>query len=252
MTLSPWLYPVLFTGGVAAGWIDSIAGGGGLVTIPLLLWVGLPAQMVLGTNKFQSSFGSFTAALHYTRRGVVSLHDALPGILFTLVGAALGSIAVQLVSGAVLNGMIPFLLLGIAVYLLFTPSLGRKSADPKFSRITFYMLFGILLGFYDGFFGPGTGSFLIFVFIRFFGLDFLRASSAAKIVNVATNAAALLYFGAHGQVLWTVAALMAVFNISGAVFGAHLALRHGSGFVRKVFLGVASALIAKFAYDTFT
>ncbi|HMK37689.1 MAG TPA: TSUP family transporter, partial [Bacteroidota bacterium] len=120
MRLRIWLYPVLFAGGVAAGWIDSIAGGGGLITIPLLLWVGLPAQVALGTNKFQSSFGSFTAAFHYTRQGVVPLHEALPGILFTLSGAAAGSIAVQLISGAVVGGLIPFLLLAIAVYLLFT------------------------------------------------------------------------------------------------------------------------------------
>jgi uncharacterized membrane protein YfcA len=109
---------------------------------------------------------------------------------------------------------------------------------------------GAVIGFYDGFFGPGTGSFLIFLFIRFFGLNFVRASSAAKVVNVATNAAALLYFVPQGDILWRVALLMAVFNVVGAVIGVRLALRHGSGLVRKVFLCVVTALIAKFGYDT--
>ena len=113
------------------------------------------------------------------------------------------------------------------------------------------LLLGSALGFYDGFFGPGTGSFLIFLYVRFFGLDFLRASSAAKIVNVASNGAALVYFGATGQVLWMMAVMLAACNIIGALLGSHLAVRHGSGFVRGVFLAVATALIVKFGYDTF-
>src|SRR5512147_2804650 len=116
---SVWLYPLLFAASLVAGWIDSIAGGGGLITIPVLLGVGLPPQMVLGTNKFQASFGSFTAAFYYVRKGVVPLHDAVPGIFWTFLGSALGTWAVQQIDPSILNIIIPFLLLGIAIYLLF-------------------------------------------------------------------------------------------------------------------------------------
>jgi len=251
MTLSPWLYPVLFAGGVAAGWIDSIAGGGGLVTIPLLLWVGLPAQMVLGTNKFQSSFGSFTAARHYTREAVVPLQDALPGILFTLTGAALGSVAVQLISGDVLNGVIPFLLLGIAVYLLFTPSLGRSAADPKFSRITFYMLFGILLGFYDGFFGPGVGSFWAIAFVLGLGFDLRTATGYTKVMNFTSNAVSFFLFVAGGHVLFGAGLAMGAGEVLGAGIGSRMVVRRGVKFIRPVFVTMVILTTLKLLYNRF-
>ena len=251
MTLSPWLYPVLFAGGVAAGWIDSIAGGGGLVTIPLLLWVGLPAQMVLGTNKFQSSFSSFTAALHYTRQGVVPLHDALPGILFTLTGAALGSMAVQRISGSVMNGVIPFLLLGIAVYLLFTPSLGQGAANPKFSRITFYMLFGMVLGFYDGFFGPGVGSFWAIAFVLGLGFDLRTATGYTKVMNFTSNAVSFFLFLAGGQVLIGAGLVMGAGEVVGAGIGSRMVVRKGVRFIRPVFVTMVILTTLKLLYNRF-
>lgn len=239
-----------------AGLVDAVVGGGGLIQIPALFTV-LPQAMpatIFGTNKLAAIFGTASAAWRYARRIEVPWRAALPAAAAAFVCSYLGAMAVSLLPREVLRPLVLILLILVALYTFARKDFGsidhgrhHGSADMLLA-----MLFGAVLGFYDGFFGPGTGSFLIFVFIRFFGLDFLRASSAAKIVNVATNAAALLYFGAHGQVLWTVAALMAAFNIAGAVFGTHLALRHGSGFVRKVFLAVATALIVKFAYDTFT
>lgn len=239
-----------------AGLVDAVVGGGGLIQIPALFTV-LPQAMpatIFGTNKLAAIFGTASAALRYARRIRVPWRAALPAAAAAFVFSYLGAMAVSLLPREVLRPLVLILLIAVALYTFARKDFGSIDHDRHHgsSDMLLAMLFGAVLGFYDGFFGPGTGSFLIFVFIRFFGLDFLRASSAAKIVNVATNAAALLYFGAHGQVLWTVAALMAVFNIAGAVFGAYLALRHGSGFVRKVFLAVATVLIVKFGYDTFT
>jgi uncharacterized membrane protein YfcA len=249
--MSPWLYLLLFAGGTAAGWIDSIAGGGGLITIPLLLWVGLPAQLALGTNKFQSSFGSFTAAFRYTRHGVVPLHDALPGMLFTLTGASMGSIAVQLISGAVISGVIPFLLLLIAVYLLFTPSLGLGVATPRFSRITFYMLFGLALGFYDGFFGPGVGSFWALAFVFGLGFDLRTATGYTKVMNFTSNAVSFILFVLGGQVLYGAGLAMALGEVLGAGIGSRMVVRRGVRFIRPAFVTMVILTTLKLLYDRF-
>src|SRR5512140_105321 len=140
---SIWLYPLLFAASLVAGWIDSIAGGGGLITIPVLLGVGLPPQMVLGTNKFQASFGSFTASYYYVHKGVSPLRPARFGIACTFIGSALGTWAVQQIDPSALNIIIPFLLLGIAIYMLFTPSIGETEQHPRLSQTIFYVIFGV-------------------------------------------------------------------------------------------------------------
>jgi uncharacterized membrane protein YfcA len=253
MTALPtWLYPLLFAGGVLAGWIDSIAGGGGLVTIPLLLWIGLPAQVALGTNKFQSSFGSFTAARHYVREEVVASGDALPGILFTLTGAALGSFAVQLISGEAMNGVIPFLLLAIALYLLFTPSLGAGTRPPKFSRIAFYALFGVSLGFYDGFFGPGVGSFWAIAFVLGLGFDLRKATGYTKVMNFASNAVSFVIFLAGGRVLIGAGLAMGAGEVVGAAIGSRMVVRRGVRFIRPVFVTMAVVTALKLLYNRFS
>ena len=238
-----------------AGLVDSVVGGGGLIQIPALFSVlprTLPA-VLFGTNKLAAIFGTTSAAVRYARRIRVPWRAALPAAATAFVFSYLGAMTVSQLPRAQLRPLVLVLLIAVAAYTFARKDFGSidHGRHHGISDMLLAMLIGAGLGFYDGFFGPGTGSFLVFVFIRFFGLDFLRASSAAKIVNVATNAAALLYFGAHGQVLWKVAALMAAFNITGAFFGVHLALRHGSGFVRKMFLAMATVLIVKFGYDTF-
>jgi len=252
MTLPPWVYPLFFAGGVAAGWVDSIAGGGGLITIPILLWAGLPAQVALGTNKFQSSFGSVTAASHYVRRGVVPLADALPGILFTLAGAALGAIAVQLISGAVMNGVIPFLLLAIAVYLLFTPSLGGRPSAPNFPRMTFYAVFGLALGFYDGFFGPGVGSFWAIAFVLGLGFDLRTATGYTKVMNFTSNVVSFVLFLAGGQVLFGAGLAMGAGEIIGAAVGSRMVIRRGVKFIRPVFVTMVILTTLKLLYNRFS
>jgi uncharacterized protein len=236
--VSLWMYPLLFGGAMLAGWIDAIAGGGGMITIPLLLSIGVPPQMVLGTNKLQASFGSYTAAQHFVRRDIVPLADAVPGICVTLMGSALGTFAVQQIDPSILNIVIPFLLLGIAVYMLFTPSLGAAAREPRMRRLPFYLLFGTLLGFYDGFFGPGVGSFWAVVFIVVMGFDLTRATGYTKVMNFTSNIISFVVFALGGQILWLPGLVMAGGQIAGARIGSGMVITRGVKFIRPVFITV--------------
>jgi uncharacterized membrane protein YfcA len=248
-----WL--ILMVGGFSAGLIDSIVGGGGLIQVPLL-FTSLPKELpatLLGTNKLSSVFGTTYAAWRYAKRVELPWRTTLPAALAAFAGAYLGAMAVAWLPGELMRPLILGLLIVVAIYTFQGKDFG-SAHQPRYSgntELTFALLAGGIIGFYDGFFGPGTGSFLIFLFIRFFGFDFLHASAAAKVVNVATNLAALCYFVPHGYLLPVLAISMAASNILGSFVGTHLALRHGNGFVRIVFLCVVSALILKFAYDSF-
>lgn len=238
-----------------AGLVDAVVGGGGLVLIPAL-FTALPqaaATTIFGTNKCAAIFGTASAALRYARRIPIAWRAVLPTAAAAFVFSFFGAMSVAHLPKDWLRPLVLLLLIAVAAYTFIRKDFGGIDQNRRHGRadMLWALLLGSVIGFYDGFFGPGAGSFLIFLFIRFFGMDFLRASGAAKIVNVGTNGAALLFFGATGQVLWAMAALLAVCNIAGALFGTRLALRHGSGFVRWVFLAVATALIAKFGYDTF-
>ena len=236
--VSLWMYPLLFGGAMLAGWIDAIAGGGGMITIPLLLSIGVPPQVVLGTNKLQASFGSYTAAHHFVRRNIVPLADAVPGILVTLVGSALGTFAVQQIDPSVLNIVIPFLLLGIATYMLFTPTLGAATSEPRMRRMPFYAVFGVLLGFYDGFFGPGVGSFWAMVFMVVMGFDLTRATGYTKVMNFTSNIISFVVFAFGGHILWLPGLVMAGGQIAGARIGSGMVITRGVKFIRPIFITV--------------
>ena len=231
-----WMYPVLFAGAFLAGWIDAIAGGGGLVTVPLLLAIGVPPPMVLGTNKFQASFGSFTAARHYVRSEVVAIDDALPGILWTFVGSAAGTFAVQQIDPAVLNLIIPFLLLAIAILMLLSPDLGSADQRARVSRVAFYVTFGLVLGFYDGFFGPGVGTFWAIAFVLGLGFDLRKATGYTKVMNFTSNIVSFVVFAIGGYILWLPGIVMAAGQISGARLGSGMVVKRGTRFIRPVFI----------------
>lgn len=238
-----------------AGLVDAVVGGGGLILIPAL-FMALPQAMpatVFGTNKFAAIFGTTSAALRYSLRIRVPWRTVLPTAIAAFFFSYVGAMSVALLPKDQVRPLVLAMLLAVAVYTFARKDFGSIDRNrPHGAFDTWWaLLLGASIGFYDGFFGPGAGSFLLFLFIRFFGFDFLRASAAAKIVNVATNGAALIYFGVTGHVLWKIAVLMAMLNIGGALLGSRLALRHGSGFVRRVFLGVVTVLMAKFGYDTF-
>ncbi|MFM2120373.1 MAG: hypothetical protein RL722_1841 [Pseudomonadota bacterium] len=252
-TLTELLVVALASG--LAGLVDAIVGGGGLVLIPALFSTfpsAAPATL-FGTNKSASVWGTAMAAWQYGRRVKIDLALVGPGIAAALAGSFSGAWAVTVVDGSLLRKALPFVLLAVLAYTLARKNLGRDHQPLADRRRALRLLLVIALGvgFYDGFFGPGTGSFLIFLLVRLLGYDFLHASATAKCLNVATNGAALLLFALKGHVWWQLGGVMALTNIAGGLLGARLALRHGAGFVRGVFLVVVSALIAKTAYDAF-
>jgi uncharacterized protein len=240
---------------LVAGLLDAVAGGGGLVQIPALFSAmpnAAPAT-VFGTNKLSSIFGTGSAALRYSHNVRIRWNAVLPAAITAFIFSYLGALTVSSIPAEFMRALVLPLLVVVAVYTFFKKDLGsvhaplHEGAKEKFLAIAL----GAAIGFYDGFFGPGTGSFLVFLFVRYFGFDFLRASAAAKVVNVGTNFAALLYFMPSGNLIWQVGLLMAAFNVAGSLLGTRLAIRHGSGFVRQMFLLVVGALILKFGFDTF-
>jgi len=255
VAVDPLLLAGLAIAALFAGFIDAVVGGGGLIQIPAL-FNALPQELpatLFGTNKFSSVFGTSNAAWRYARRVEMPWRTTLPAALAAFACSYLGAMAVAWLPPAMLRPLILLLLVGAAVYTFSRRDFGATHRPQHTGRREFVyaVMLGGGIGFYDGFFGPGTGSFLIFLFVRFFGFDFLHASAASKVVNVATNLAALAFFVPHGHVLPLLAVLMAGCNVLGSFIGAHLALRHGSGFVRKAFLCVVGVFILKFAYDTF-
>lgn len=249
------LLALLSCSALFAGFIDSIVGGGGLIQIPALFTM-LPAELpatLFGTNKISSVFGTSNAAWHYSRRVQMPWRTTLPAALAAFAFSYLGAMAVAWLPRELLRPVILLLLVGSAAYISWRKDFGAIHRPQHAGRreLAYALTVGGAIGFYDGFFGPGAGSFLIFLFIRFFGFDFLHASAASKIVNVATNLAALSFFVPNGYYLPLAAICMAIFNVLGSVLGTQLALRRGSGFVRLIFLVVVSALILKFAWDTF-
>ncbi len=238
-----------------AGLVDAMGGGGGLIQVPALFSAmphTAPATL-FGTNKLASIWGTGAAALNYARRVRIEWNTALPATLAAFGFAFLGAFSVTHFPADLVRQCLPFLLLALLVYTLRSRHMGLQHAPRYRGHAERWRAVGIgaVIGFYDGLFGPGTGSFLIFLFVRFFGFDFLGASVTSKIVNVACNAAALLWFGYSGNVLWLAGLAMAACNVGGSLIGSRFALRHGSGLVRKVFLAVVSGLILKTAYDAF-
>ncbi|MCK5760340.1 MAG: TSUP family transporter [Candidatus Delongbacteria bacterium] len=243
MELSPLTYFLLFLSGIAGGFIDSIAGGGGLITIPALLLAGLPAPMALGTNKFQSSFGSITSSYNYIKNGKANLKEAIPGIIFTFIGAGTGSTLVQLTDPGILETLIPYLLMIVLVYLLFSPKAGEVERHKRLDEKVFYMIFGLLIGFYDGYFGPGTGSFWVVLIIIFLGYEMVKATAYTKIMNFTSNITSLMFFLIGGKVMFMPGLAMAAGEIIGAKLGSGLVIKKGVKFIKPFFYITVGVII---------
>jgi uncharacterized membrane protein YfcA len=243
--------PLLCLFSLIAGFIDAVVGGGGLVQLPalLVLMPGVPVPALLGTNKFASLFGTSTAVYRYTRHVAIDRSTVVPAALAAAAFAFIGARAVSLLNPALLRPLVLVLLIAVAIYVFVVKELGlihKPKHAPRKARLL-GLLIGVGLGFYDGFFGPGMGSFLIFAFVGIFGFDFLSASASAKVINWATNLAAIVYFAGTGNVLYATALPMAVCSVIGAAVGSRLAIAKGSRFVRLFFLVIVTALIAKVA-----
>jgi uncharacterized membrane protein YfcA len=238
-----------------AGFVDAMAGGGGLIQLPALL-IGLPNKelpLILGTNKVPSIFGTAAAARNYFKniKPDIPLTVSMMGPAF--IGSITGAAFAATVPKDFFKPFIVFLLITVAIYTWRKPALGMNE-NLKFThkkRLLFVALIGLLIGFYDGIFGPGTGTFLVFFLVSGIGYAFLKASATAKLVNIATNAGAILSFQLTGHIWWQLGFLLAFANVVGAVIGSRLAIKGGSPLVRKVFLAVIFLLIARVAWDTF-
>ena len=235
-----------------AGMVDAVVGGGGLIQIPVLL-TSFPQTAIptlFGTNKVSSIAGTGAALWRYARAVQIPWRLVLPATGAALVGAWLGAAVVAWLSREAMRPLVVVMMLAVAIYTFLRKDLGQtETHEPRPGDAWRGALFGLVIGLYDGFFGPGTGSFLIFGFVRIFGMDFVRASASAKVINCATNVSAIAFFASHGPILWAVGLTMAVCNLAGAQLGTHLALRHGAGFIRKAFLLVVAVLIVKQLHD---
>ena len=239
-----------------AGGVDAIVGGGGLIQLPALLlaYPKLPAAAALGTNKFASISGTSTAAATYLRRTKVDRHVMLPAAALAVVCAGCGALSASQLPTSVFRPIVMALLLCVAAFVVFRPSFGAEQSAVAVSRrrrVATTMAAGVGIGFYDGVFGPGTGTFLIICFAVGIGTEFLAGSAMAKVVNAGTNFGALLVFATQGHVMWALGAGMGACNIVGARLGARLALNRGAGFVRVVLLAVVAAMVVKMGVDQF-
>jgi uncharacterized membrane protein YfcA len=237
--------------GLAAGTIDAVAGGGGLLTVPALLWAGLPPHLALGTNKGQSVFGSFAALARFGGSGLVDRRRAWVTFPLGLAGSLAGAALVLAVPPAVLRPVVVVLLALVALFVGFrrTPPPRLDGAPPARASLPVAGAVALAIGCYDGFFGPGTGTFLIVAFVALLGDGLARASAEAKVVNFASNLAALALFASRGVVLWRIALPMAAGQLLGGFLGAHLAIRRGDALVRRAVVLVALAAAVKLAWD---
>ena len=248
-----WIFITLAS--LFAGFIDAIVGGGGLILTPALFaaFPGTAPATLFGTNKAGSVWGTAMATWQYSRRVEMRWRALLPAAGAGFAGAFAGAWTVTALSPDFLRKVLPLVLLAVLAYTLAKKDLGRHHA-PRFAgraEVWVACLVGLGIGFYDGFFGPGTGSFFVFLFVRLLGYDFLNASASAKLLNCATNIAAIALFAAKGHVWWHFAVTLAVANVLGSLLGTHMALKHGTGFVRGIFIVVVSTLILKTGYDAF-
>jgi uncharacterized protein len=238
-----------------AGFVDAVVGGGGLIQLPalLILFPHIAIATLFGTNKLASIAGTSVAAIQYARRIAIPWSSVLPGAIAAGMLSFLGARVVQFLQPSLLRPLILVLLIGVGLYTYFKKDFGaaQQSKVAARYRTLATILAGGIIGFYDGFFGPGTGSFLIFAFIGVLGFDFLKASASAKVLNWATNFTAILAFASTHQLLYSLALPMAICNVAGSLIGARLAILKGNAFIRVLFLSIVSILVAKLIYDTF-
>ena len=249
VALAPLSLVLLWLASLVAGFVDAIAGGGGLITLPALLAAGLPPHLALGTNKLQSSFGSLSAALHYRQGGLVRFREVWLGVIFTFVGAASGTIAVQALSKGLLLWVIPILLSGVLAWTLVTPRLGEEAHTPRLRESLWLPVAGLALGFYDGFFGPGTGTFWTLFMVAGMGMELKSATARTKVVNFTSNITSLGAFALGGHVILLPGLVMGSGQFLGARLGSRLVMRRHARLVAVVFRVVVAATVVKLLWD---
>lgn len=244
----PLILLALAAVGMLAGFVDAIAGGGGMIGIPALLSAGLPPVAALATNKLQGAVGTTMATLTYWRRGFIPLKTLIPAIALTFAGSLCGALVVKQLDTSVLTLAVPIALIGIALYFVFAPNLSDADKAARLPFARFVPLMGLVIGFYDGIFGPGTGSFFTIGFVTLFGLGLTRASGHTKALNLVSNLAALVIFIPAGDVVWSAAIAMAIGQLAGGYIGARTGIRYGAKIIRPVVAVVSIALALKLIF----
>ncbi len=245
-----YYYIIFLAAGFLAGFVDSIAGGGGIITVPVLLASGMPPHIALATNKLQSSFGSFTASMNFVKKGLVDLKEVYLGIIFTFIGAMIGTKIILLLDASILQKIIPFMLIVIFLYTLFNPKFGKLDKKSRLSIPIFFLIFGLLIGFYDGFFGPGTGTFWTIALVTLMGFNLKKATATTKVMNFTSNIVSLGVFLFSGNVLFLVGILMGFGQIFGAFVGSSMVVKKDVSFIRGFFLFIVGITILKLVYDS--
>lgn len=240
---------MLFIAAFVAGFIDAIAGGGGLITIPALLSVGIPPAMALGTNKLQACGGSFSASFYFIRRKAVNLRQILPLIGLTFLGAAAGTIIVQLIDIAFLKTALPFLILVLAIYFLFSPSISDQDSKQRISYPLFGFTAAMGIGFYDGLFGPATGSFFTLAFVLLLGFNLTKAVAHAKVLNFISNITSLFFFILGGAVLWKIGLIMLIGQFIGGNLGARMVVTKGKQIIKPLIVTMSLLMVAKMLWE---
>lgn len=251
MELELFTYIILFGVSILAGFIDAIAGGGGIITIPALLAAGIPPHEALATNKLQGTFGSGMASLNFIRKGFISLNEVWVGICYTFLGAILGTYAVLLIDPDFLAKLILLMLLAIFLYTLFSPNMGAIDKRALISKNLFFLIFGLAIGFYDGFFGPGTGSFWTIAFVGLMGFNLKKATAQTKVMNFTSNIVSLGVFILNGHLLFLIGFLMGFGQIIGAYIGSNMVIKKEVKFIRTLFLVMVGLTLLKITYDSY-
>ncbi|AWY21245.1 TSUP family transporter [Moraxella bovis] len=248
MELTTQLISILFFVALFAGFIDAIAGGGGLLTIPALLLTGMNPVAVLATNKLQACAGSFSASLAMIKKGLIHPKMMKIALVFAFVGSGVGTILVQLSPPDFLKKALPFVIGLVGLYTLFSPNLGKLQTTPKMSQKTYERTIAPLIGFYDGYFGPATGTFFSLSQVVLRGRELIQATARAKLLNFATNFASLIFFIIGGQIVWVVGLVMMVGQIIGAFLGSHFVVKGGAKFIRPVIVVVCFCMVVKYVF----
>lgn len=254
MTVADW--GLLMAAATAAGWVDAVVGGGGLILLPAILLVApqLTQQAALATNKATAVFGTVAAVVTFARKVSLDWKVLVPAGAIAATTSAAGAAAVSLIDRDLFVPIIMVVLVGVAVLVTCRPTIGRTAAPSPPTHRKVLIVIGLAaagIGFYDGILGPGTGTFLIISFATFLGTEFVRSAAMAKVINLGSNFGALAYFAVTGHVWWSLGLAMAVCNVLGAVIGSRMALSKGSGFVRITLLVVVIAMVIRLGWQQF-
>jgi uncharacterized membrane protein YfcA len=245
-----WQAALLLATGLVAGFVDTLAGGGGLLTLPILLSICPDPKIALGTNKLQSTFGSSSATFHFARAGALSLQECRRACLLAFLGSLIGTLLVQQFDSHRLKQIVPLLLFVVAMFVWFRPQLGDRDIHPRLSRIKFDFIFAFGIGLYDGFLGPGTGTFLALAFMLGLGFNLAKATANTKALNWASNVASLIVFLLVQKVWFAGGLTMGAGQWLGARLGSHMVMTRGTKFIRPVFLTMVTLITLKMIYDT--